>query len=248
VTTLKVLNWNIGNPSAERATKQLEAIAAQGADLLCLTETKASTGCQLLKARLETQGYAVHALTPPPGEYGTLLASRHGLSDLGTIGPIGQEARAPKARLPDGTLVIGMYAPSNATTPEKLERKSSFIRHIATELASLRDDCIILLGDFNTVSSNHVPPAPFLTSEQTRFVDDLLANWDDALVADTGPTWTGWRGDAYRYDYCLTRGLTASAGTRIEQLRRPGLSDHLGTSFEYSAPHLTAPQPQWRFH
>src|SRR5258707_341038 len=45
---LSLLTFNIGNPSPERAQRQLAWLASRDEQVLILTETKASAGCQLL--------------------------------------------------------------------------------------------------------------------------------------------------------------------------------------------------------
>ena len=54
---LSLLTWNIGNPSADRAERQLEWLAERPEHVLVLTETKASAGCQLLADAFRAAGY-----------------------------------------------------------------------------------------------------------------------------------------------------------------------------------------------
>ncbi len=61
---LSLLTFNIGNPSAERARRQLRWLITRDEDVLVLTETKDSAGCRLLAGEFTAAGYAVH--WPPP--------------------------------------------------------------------------------------------------------------------------------------------------------------------------------------
>jgi hypothetical protein len=71
---LSLLTFNIGNPSPERAQRQLAWLARRDEHVLVLTETKASAGCRLLVGAFTAAGY--HVTYPEPGEYGTMIISR----------------------------------------------------------------------------------------------------------------------------------------------------------------------------
>jgi exodeoxyribonuclease-3 len=62
---LSLLTFNIGNPSPERAQRQLAWLARRDEHVLVLTETKASAGCQLLAGAFTAAGY--HVTYCPPG-------------------------------------------------------------------------------------------------------------------------------------------------------------------------------------
>lgn len=245
MTALTVLNWNIGNPSADRAITQLNALANVPADIICLTETKDSKGSQLVANGLANRfGYKVHFPKPAGGEYGALLASKHPMTDLGTYGPPGQEARAPRAHIPHLNLdVLGLYVPSNNLEEGKRQRKKAFLDAVIPRLTEAAARRALLLADLNSVASNHPTPAPHLPFEERKWVDDLFAKWSDCMATDAGPTWFSWRGESYRYDYCFTAGLQVIEGQRLERLRGPGLSDHVGLLCRVGTalPNLTVP-------
>ena len=48
---LSFLTFNIGNPSEQRAQRQLEWLAGRPEHVLVLTETKASAGCRTRRDR-----------------------------------------------------------------------------------------------------------------------------------------------------------------------------------------------------
>jgi exodeoxyribonuclease III len=73
---LSLLTFNIGNPSEQRAQRQLAWLAGRPERVLVLTETKASAGCRLLAAAFTTAGCHVTFPVPPPGEYGVMIISR----------------------------------------------------------------------------------------------------------------------------------------------------------------------------
>ena len=57
---LSLLTLNIGNPSPDRAQRQLAWLIRREEDVLVLSETKASAGCRLLAEEFTAAGYAVH--------------------------------------------------------------------------------------------------------------------------------------------------------------------------------------------
>src|SRR5207253_2095239 len=73
---LSLLTFNIGNPSADRAERQLAWLASRDEHVLVLTETKASAGCKLLADAFASAGYAVCFPEPAPGEYGTMIVAK----------------------------------------------------------------------------------------------------------------------------------------------------------------------------
>jgi exodeoxyribonuclease III len=125
---LRLLTLNVGNPSEDRAQRQLEWLAGRPEDVLVLTETRASAGCRLLTEAFQRVGYVVSAGTPPAGQYGAMIASRLPLeADPWACRPRYQRERAAAAllRLGDGRAlrIVGVYAPSRDASPEKVERK-----------------------------------------------------------------------------------------------------------------------------
>jgi exodeoxyribonuclease-3 len=56
---LALLTFNIGNPSPARAERQLAWLAGRDEHVIVLTETKASTGCQLLADAFSAAGHTI---------------------------------------------------------------------------------------------------------------------------------------------------------------------------------------------
>ena len=52
-TKLKILLWNIQNPSTDRARKQIDWITKINPDILILTEAKDSNGFSVIRGQLE---------------------------------------------------------------------------------------------------------------------------------------------------------------------------------------------------
>ena len=73
---LSFLTFNIGNPSEQRAQRQLVWLAERPEHVLILTETKDSVGCRLLADAFSAAGWHVTFPVPEPGGYGVMIISR----------------------------------------------------------------------------------------------------------------------------------------------------------------------------
>ena len=73
---LSFLTFNIGNPSEQRAQRQLAWLAGRPEHVLVLTETKASAGCRLIAEAFSAARWHVAYPVPGPGEYGVMIISR----------------------------------------------------------------------------------------------------------------------------------------------------------------------------
>jgi exodeoxyribonuclease III len=130
-TGLSFLTLNIGNPSEQRAQRQLAWLAGRPEHVLVLTETKASAGCRLLAGAFATAGWHVSFPVPGSGEYGTMIISRVQAEPDDFAAALGYlPARAVSVTLlaPTGRIqVIGAYVPSRDAGFEKTERKRKWL-------------------------------------------------------------------------------------------------------------------------
>jgi exodeoxyribonuclease-3 len=128
---LSFLTFNIGNPSEQRAQRQLDWLAGRPEDVLVLTETKASAGCHLLADAFTTAGWYVSFPTPEPGGYGVMIISRiRAVANAFTATVSYLPARAASVTLPapgGPVQVIGAYVPSRDAGWEKTERKRQWL-------------------------------------------------------------------------------------------------------------------------
>jgi exodeoxyribonuclease-3 len=133
---LSLLTLNIGNPSPDRARRQLAWLIRRAEDVLVLTETKDSAGCRLLAGEFTAAGYAVHYPQPGPGEYGTMIVAAvpaspdDGFGDR--VGYLPSRAAAVILPAPAGALrVIGLYVPARtqAQVAGRLRRRARRGRH-----------------------------------------------------------------------------------------------------------------------
>jgi exodeoxyribonuclease-3 len=234
-----MLTFNIGNPSPDRAERQLAWLATRDEHVLVLTETKASAGCRLLVDAFTAAGYAVSFPEPPPGEYGTMIAARVPAMPDGfgeQVGYLPSRAAAVTLPAPGGPLlVIGLYVPSRDASLEKTERKRKWLAACEAALTSITGRNVLLLGDLNILEPAHRPRYPFFAPFEYDFYRSLadahgLADAFRHLHPDTVEySWVGRTGDGYRYDHAFCSRQLRDLITACDYLHQPRvskLSDH----------------------
>lgn len=250
---LSLLTFNIGNPSPERARRQLSWLAGRGEQVLILTETKASAGCQLLADAFTAAGYAVSSPEPDPGEYGTMIVSKVAAAPdrfSDRVGYLPSRAVAVILPAPGGPLrVIGLYVPSRDASLEKTERKRKWLAACDSALTSAEDEMpLVVAGDLNVLEPGHQPRYPFFAPFEYDFYRSLIGahGLTDAFrhlhPDDAEYSWVGRTGDGYRYDHAFCSQPLRELITECAYLHQPRaekLSDHSALSVRID---LTPPQ------
>jgi exodeoxyribonuclease-3 len=252
ISGLSFLTFNIGNPSEQRAQRQLAWLAGRPEQVLVLTETKASAGCRLLAGAFTAAGYHVAFRAPEPGEYGVMIISRvmAAADDFAaTVGYLPSRASSVTLAAPAGPVqVIGAYVPSRDASLDKTERKRKWLEAFTAALAG-RDPTIpaVFLGDLNVIEPSHLPRYPFFVPFEYDFYRALSTNHDlvDAFrhlhPATAEYSWVGRTGDGYRYDHAFCSDSLKTVIGDCQYLHAPrqdGLSDHsaLTASFTLQPP------------
>ena len=238
---LSLLTLNIGNPSPDRARRQLAWLVRREEDVLVLTETRASAGCRLLAENFTAAGYAVHYPQPGPGEYGTMIASTVPAAPDdgfgGRVGYLPSRAAAVILPAPAGALrVIGLYVPARDASAGKTERKRKWLAACDAALAATVTEMpAIVLGDLNVLEPDHWPRYPFFAPFEYDFYRALaeahrLTDVFRHLHPDAAEhSWTGRAGDGYRYDHAFCSQSLSGYITSCDYLHQPRedrLSDH----------------------
>jgi exodeoxyribonuclease III len=241
---LSLLTFNIGNPSPERARRQLSWLAGRDEHVMILTETKASAGCQLLAGAFAAAGYTVADGQPDPGEYGTMIISRVAAQPDAfgdRIGYLASRAAAVVLPAPGGPLrVVGLYVPSRDASAEKIARKRKWLAACDAALASGTGEMpLILAGDLNILEPYHEPHYAFFEPFEYEFYSSLTRDHGltDAFrhlhPRDAEYSWVGRTGDGYRYDHAFCSQplavLIADCGY-LHHPRTEKLSDHSALS------------------
>jgi exodeoxyribonuclease-3 len=248
ITGLSLLTLNIGNPSADRARRQLSWLAARDEHVFVLTETKASTGCQMLADAFTAAGWSVIYPRPDRTEYGTMIISRIPATPdpLGQrIGYLPSRAAAVTLPLPAGPLrAIGLYVPSRDASVEKTERKRKWLAACHAALTgSTTAPPAVLLGDLNILEPGHQPRYPFFAPFEYDFYRALITehSMTDAFrhlhPDDAEYSWVGRTGDGYRYDHAFCSQNLRDQITACDYLHQPRqdkLSDHSALSVRLS--------------
>jgi exodeoxyribonuclease III len=266
---MSVLTFNIGNPSRERAERQLAWLAERPEHVLVLTETADSKGCAFLAERFTAAGYGVTFPAPESGERGVMIVSRLPSTDATPVkvGYLPCRAVSASVQTAGGPLeVIGLYIPSRDATAAKTDRKRRFLEECRAAIppadaATAR----VVIGDFNILEPDHQPRYPFFRPFEYDFYRWLgEAGYRDAFrlrhPAATEYSWVGRTGDGYRYDHAFVSGaLEGEVGgcAYVHETRtQTRLTDHSGLSLQLSllgAPRLlisnptAAPEPDTLF-
>jgi exodeoxyribonuclease-3 len=229
-----ILAMNIGNPSRERAERQLEWLQERDEDILVLTETAPSRGCELIAERFGGARWEVRFPRPGEGERGVMIASRVGLAERGEDVISYLPARAELATLAGGVLeVLGVYVPSRDDSIVKTERKRRFIEDLSDGAREVPSQGV-LIGDLNVLEPSHRPPYAWFQDWEYDFYDGLLtAGWVDAYrlrsPAAIEHSWVSHDGDGYRYDHAFVSAALAERVldcSYVHETREPGLTDH----------------------
>jgi len=248
---IRILTWNISNPSLSRACKQLEWLASTKANVIILTEARRSEGCTFLRDGLENMGFSVFFPALAHDKYCVLMAEK-GFS--GKARPLGLSflpERIQAVRLPTflGELtVVGMYVPSRGPRERRNVDKRRFQNQIISLLTSMyksgTTNSLVAGGDLNVIPPDHEPSYSIFGDWEYQFYNAFLkAGLIDAykLVNPGGQehSWLGRQGDGYRFDHLfLSHGLSSNVHGcgYCHEPRISELSDH-------SALHLCLKKP-----
>jgi exodeoxyribonuclease-3 len=232
--TVGILSMNIGNPSSERAGRQLQWLESRGEDVLVLTETAASRGCDLLAECLRGAGWEVRFPLPAAGERGVMIASRVTLDERGKDVLAYLPARAERSVLAGGLLeLLGVYVPSRDASAAKTQRKRSFLEGLAAAVAPAPERGV-LIGDLNIIEPGHQPHYGWFADwEYDSYRGLLSGGWVDAyrLLAPEAieHSWVGHEGDGYRYDHAFVSSELAGRVLQcayVHETRELELTDH----------------------
>lgn len=209
-SSISVLTLNVAAAAVDRATSILNWLLCRQSDVIVLTETSAGPGTRLLIDGLESHGYTtVH--TSVVQDRGALVASRCPVRRrLCTHFNVTLPWRIAAIELADTNLVVvGVYVPSRDRSPEKIARKRAFIESLIAGIAGLPDylkNAMIIAGDYNVVSRNHVPPLDGYFAYEYWLLEALaelgfVAGHELNAQQPHPHSWIGRTGTGYLYDY-----------------------------------------------
>ncbi|MBR6051345.1 MAG: hypothetical protein IKP68_09120 [Clostridia bacterium] len=252
--TIKVLTLNIGNPSIERAKKQVNWLKTRTEDIFVLTETKNSEGCNYIAdsfsgytTDLFSVNSAMHVSFPLSltGDHGVMCISKFPIKR--ETFPYSKSSQyycrhiETDIDINNRVLhIVGLYVPSRDQSSEKIERKKVFLEKTYELIKDLHNPSSIICGDFNILDRNHFPHYSFFKNWEYEFYDNLLKMGYVDAFRKCHPTineysWVGRTNDGYRYDYCF---VSKKLSTRvlqcdfIHETRLNHLTDHSALCIE----------------
>jgi len=238
---LKVLTWNIVNPSIDRAYNQFSWLTNLKANIIILTEAKQSKGCTYLRNALEGAGYKVYSQAPQDNDYCVMIAEK-GLSS--SKWPIELSSLSHRLELivlktSFGELkVIGMYVPSRWPKEKRNINKRLFQNQVISLLKSLYKDestkNLTIGGDLNVIDPTHVPKYPIFGDWEFEFYNAFLRVGLIDVYKLLNPTtqdyrWFGKLNDGYRFDHLFISKCFDISTMECYYLHEPRvskLSDH----------------------
>lgn len=248
---IRILNWNLRNPSAKRAQQQAEWIIDTKANIVVLTEAKKSSGCELLLNWLERDGFEVFSPQFEGDGYCVLAATRgfksKKLEHNATFLP--ERVLSISCETPIGNVsVIGLYVPSRGPLERRNIDKRSFQDQITRMLRTLivegQTNHTIICGDLNIVERDHVPHYPVFGEWEYEFYESFVSSGlTDAYRLQNSSiqdhSWYGRFGDGYRFDhFFISQELSdrVSECVYIHTVRSLGLSDHSAMYLSFKLP------------
>jgi exodeoxyribonuclease-3 len=238
---IRILNWNIRNPSLKRAELQANWIIENGANIVILTEAKNSEGGAHINSLLEGAGFDVLPLPPANKDYCVIVATRGFPSrvwDLDAtflthrIGSVVCETSLGDMK------IVGLYVPSRGPMERRNIDKRIFQEQITKLLCSLTSSGqisnLIIGGDLNVLEREHIPQYSVFGEWEYSFYDSFIeSGLTDAFrllhPQEHEYSWFGRLGDGYRFDHLfITRNLSpyVKQCTYLHAPRIDNLSDH----------------------
>lgn len=250
---LKILNWNIRNPSLKRAKQQAPWLIQTGANVMLLTEAKYSEGGLFLRDWLESYGFNVFLPQPKDNAYCVMVATQAFPCQKVELNVsfLSHRLGAIRCQTPLGAItIIGLYVPSRGPRKKRNQDKRTFQDQTLDCLRALvktgQNSNLVLGGDLNIVEPNHFPRYPVFGEWEYEFYEAFLKlGLIDAyrlLHPDSHEySWFGRNGSGYRLDHFLVSTRLSQyieACSYIHMCRNLKLSDHSAMYLKMTKRHL----------
>ncbi len=253
---MKILTLNIGNPSLERAIKQIKWLEQREESVFVLTETKNSEGCEYIEKYFKEYGYNLFTMNSEikydvyypkseTGDLGVMIISKLPINNAYSIfnqSSLYYTRFAGCDVMSAGQLfrIIGLYVPSRDRSTEKVERKKQFCVDVANHIKKLNLSNVVICGDLNVLERSHEPKYSTFFKWEYSFYDFFEKNgYTDAfryLCPNVNEySWVGRTNDGYRYDHIfVSRELVSNIINcqYLHETRKDKLTDHSGMKLE----------------
>lgn len=200
---------NVGSPSLTRAEKQIEWIETHSFDIIILTEYSANKASLLFEKFFSSCGYSNY-FNLKGKDRGVLIAHKNKIHEH-TVHSVGikLDDRLVHIQINIHSFmfqIIGIYVPPN--DKNKNTRKKGFVNKVKDYLCLYDvEKPILLCGDFNTVTREHIPKYTTFREWEYNFFEylDHINLFDIDIIknnAQMAYSWFGNAGNKYKYDYC----------------------------------------------
>jgi exonuclease III len=237
---LRMIVWNIRNPSKYRAIEQCRWLEELDTDLLVLTELKSSQALEYYRDRLASVGYKLFYKLGADSDYLTAIGTRLEASELQlSIDFLPQRAIGIRLKKKEGCglKAIGLYVPSRGSVERRNIDKRRFQKNIINMLDDLSKrgevSNLIIGGDLNVVEPNHVPRYSFFGDWEYelygKFIKIGMIDAFKHLNSFQDHSWFGKKGEGYRFDHIFVSGDLRNNLTKcyyVGEVRERNLSDH----------------------
>ena len=235
---VRILNWNVRNPSYQRATKQCRYIEKLKPHLILLTELKSSSGLRYFKERFSYLDYDLFYEFPEE-DYFILIACIFETCEIPTrteFLPHRMKGIYFKYRDIKGKF-FGIYVPSRGPKEKRNVNKRKFQNSVMKTLDEIRNKVkvsrLIIGGDLNVIDPYHIPKYPIFGNWEYEFYEKFteigLIDAFRKVNSHQDYSWFGKEGDGYRFDHLF---VSKDLENRIKScyydhtVREKKLSDH----------------------
>jgi exodeoxyribonuclease-3 len=227
---MRLMTWNIRQGGGTRRMPEIAlALVAHAADVIVMSEVRATTGGQIAGALADHGWKHQHRTQTAPGRNGMLLASKRPLHAVRPIDTPSSADRWVQVHLPDLDLhIAGVHIPDGSRDRARKE----FWAALLLTARQLRDKSAVLIGDFNT--GRHLTDEAGKTFSCADMMGRLSSlGFVDAWRAHNPGqrefSWYSHKGNGFRIDHAF---LSPPLAGRLREAvyshseREKGLSDH----------------------
>lgn len=241
LSSIKILNWNIRNPSLQRAIRQVEWIRNIKPNVIILTEAKNSNGCCFITDKLNSYGYDAYMPTVKDNDYCVIIASRGFDSKIKKLNMnfLPHRLLCLKCNTFLGEIIfVGIYVPSRGPRERRNVDKKKFQEEIIRVFNDLSMKNMlknyVICGDLNVIERNHIPSYTFFGEWEYNFYDSFKKNGLIDTYTFLNPrviehSWFGRSGDGYRFDHIFVAKKLlkyVKSCSYVHEPRYNKLSDH----------------------
>ena len=180
---MKIISWNVNGLRSIYRKGFIELLERENFDIVCLQEIKAKKE-QLSFDFLGPKGYvSIYNSAERPGYSGVAVYSKIKPDKVGRklgFSRFDNEGRILKLDFKNFSL-INVYIPHGARDKRNLDYKLEAYNHLSKEIEKLKDENVILMGDFNIAHRKIDLARPEGNMNNTMFTENERKQIDDII-------------------------------------------------------------------